>query len=55
MFSNIGLFFMQVLFFLFLGIIKHNSPNIITDSEFESVVANWLRHANTRLSRSKQL
>lgn len=42
--------------FIFIGIIKCNSITIIvTDSEFESVVANWLRHANTRLIRSRQL
>ncbi|XP_016658072.1 uncharacterized protein LOC107883115 isoform X1 [Acyrthosiphon pisum] len=34
-------------------IIKANSNNVLTDSEFEITVANWVRHANTRLSRAK--
>lgn len=38
---------------IFSGIIKANSNDIFTDSEFEITVANWLRHANTRLSRAK--
>ncbi|CAI6375734.1 unnamed protein product [Macrosiphum euphorbiae] len=33
--------------------IKANSNDVLTDSEFEITVANWLRHANTRLSRAK--
>jgi len=38
---------------IFLGFIKANSNDVLTDSEFEITVANWLRHANTRLSRAK--
>lgn len=30
---------------MLLGVIKSNSNNLLTDSEYESVVANWLRHA----------
>ncbi|KAL4123106.1 hypothetical protein QTP88_015336 [Uroleucon formosanum] len=33
-------------------IIKANSNNVLTDSEYETVVANWLRHGNTRLGGS---
>ncbi|XP_060882095.1 uncharacterized protein LOC132953759 [Metopolophium dirhodum] len=33
-------------------IIKANSNNVLTDSEYETVVANWLRHGNTRLGIS---
>lgn len=40
---------------VFLGIIKANSNGVLTDSEFEIIVANWLRHANTRLSRAKKV
>lgn len=38
---------------VFLGTIKQNSNNVVTDTMLETVVANWLRHANTRLSREK--
>jgi len=37
---------------LFTELIKANSNNTVTDSEYETVVANWLRRGNTRLSRS---
>jgi len=37
---------------LLTGIIKGNSNNLMTDSEYETVVAYWLRHGNTRLGRS---
>lgn len=37
----------------FLGIIKASSKNLMTDSEFETIVANWFRHGNTRLNRLK--
>ncbi|KAF0711206.1 Uncharacterized protein FWK35_00028565, partial [Aphis craccivora] len=35
-------------------IIKANSNNVLTDSEYETVVANWLRHANTRYTNKRK-
>ncbi|XP_022180196.1 uncharacterized protein LOC111040570 [Myzus persicae] len=35
------------------NVIKEHYSNTYTDSEFEKIVADWLRHANTRFSRSK--
>ncbi|KAL4153604.1 hypothetical protein QTP88_001437 [Uroleucon formosanum] len=34
-------------------ILKANSNDSLTDSEYENTVANWLRHANTRLRRAE--
>ncbi|CAI6377858.1 unnamed protein product [Macrosiphum euphorbiae] len=35
------------------NVIKEIYSNSYTDSEFEKIVPDWLRHANTRFSRTK--
>lgn len=44
-----------VKFYSLLGLIKDSTKKLLTNSDVETEIAEWLRRANTRVQRGKQI